>query len=145
MQQKALPKRTVLLWRLRVVMLTILFLGLCFYFSYALPFLVWAALGLGLLSVVVNLFYLPAFFGSYEISTKKDAMIINYGVFIKISHVMPYSRLIYAQTFATPLARIFGLTAISLKAARSRVIIPEIKTAQALSIMKHLSGESKND
>ncbi len=145
MQQKALPKRTVLLWQFRVVMLTAILVGLCFYFSYLLPFLVWVALGLGLLCLAVIVLYTPAFFGSYEIFTKNDAVIINYGVFVKVSHVMPYSRLIYAQTFATPLARLFGVTAVSFKAARSRVIIPEIKTEKAIYIMKHLSGEGKND
>ena len=145
MTQKSLPKRTLLLWQFRVVMLTVLLVGLCFYFSSVLPFLNWVSLGLGALCFVVIAFYLPAFFGTYEIFGKNDAMIINYGVFIKSTHIMPYSRLIYAQTLATPLARLLGVTAVSFKAARSRVIIPEIKTEKALEIMKRLAGEVEND
>ena len=38
---------------------------------------------------------------------------------------MPFSRLVYAQSFATPLAKKMGLAALTLKAARSTVIIPE--------------------
>lgn len=145
MKQKALPKRTVLLWQLRVVMLTAILIGVCYYFSNSLPFLNWVAVFFGLLCLVVIAFYIPAFFGAYEIFIKNDALIINYGVFIKVSHIMPYARLIYAQTFATPIARLFGLTMISLKAVRSRVIVPEIKLENAIKIINHLADKGEND
>jgi len=100
-----------------------------------------AAAVIGAIGILVALLYLPIFFKGYEILFKNEAIIINYGVFIKFSHIMPYTRLIYAQSFSTPLASIFGVTAVSLKAARSRVIIPEIKILDAKYIIDSLTGE----
>lgn len=141
MKKATLPKRTLLLWQIRVVMLTILLVAVSLYFknrfSFVLPLsIVFAALGL-----LVVVWYLPTFFKSYEMLFKGEAVIINYGVFIKFSHIMPYSRLIYAQTFATPLARVFGVAALSLKAARSRIIVPEILLEDAKKFMDSLTGE----
>lgn len=136
-----LPKRTLLLWQIRVVMLTILLVCICFYYKNAIPFILQVALIIAIIGIATVVFYLPTFIKGYEIVFGNESVIINYGVFIKFSHVMPYSRLIYAQTFATPLARIFGVTALSLKAARSRVIVPEILLSDAQKIMDSLSGE----
>ncbi len=136
-----LPKRTLLLWQIRVVMLTILLVCICFHYKNAIPFILQVALIIAIIGIATVVFYLPTFIKGYEIVFGNESVIINYGVFIKFSHVMPYSRLIYAQTFATPLARIFGVTALSLKAARSRVIVPEILLSDAQKIMDSLSGE----
>ena len=141
MKREVLPKRTLALWQIRVVMLTAVLVVCCLYFSKTLPFLNYVAIALGLLCLLVVAWYLPAFTKGHELLFQNEAVIINYGVFIKISHIMPYSRLIYAQTFATPLARILGVTALSLKAARSRVIIPEILLSDALEVLDSLTGE----
>ena len=136
-----LPKRTLLLWQIRVVMLTTVLVGVCFYYKNAFPFISSVALIIAVIGLAAVVWYLPTFIKGYEIIFGNESVIINYGVFIKFSHIMPYSRLIYAQTFATPLARLFGTTALSLKAARSRVIIPEILLSDAKKIMDSLSGE----
>ncbi len=141
MKREVLPKRTLALWQIRVVMLTAVLVAACLYFSKTLPFLNYVALILGLLCLFAVVWYLPTFTGGYELLFQNEAVIINYGVFIKFSHIMPYSRLIYAQTFATPLARLLGVTALSLKAARSRVIIPEILKTDALKVLDSLTGE----
>lgn len=143
MKHFVLPKRTLLLWQMRVVMLTAVLVAVCLWYVGLLPFLkiaVWILLGLCVAVVTV---YLPLFFKSYDMMFQGEAIIINYGVFIKFSHIMPYSRLIYAQTFATPLARIMGVTALSLKAARSRVIIPEVLLSDAIKVLDSLTGEVK--
>lgn len=145
MKRHVLPKRTLLLWQTRVVMLTALLIAVCLWYVSALPLLkvvVWLLLIVGAAIVTV---YLPLFFKSYEMLVQGEAIIINYGVFIKFSHIMPYPRLIYAQTFATPLARIMGVTALSLKAARSRVIIPEVLLPDAIKVLDSLTGEVQND
>ena len=122
-------------------MLTLCFVTICLYFASTLVFLRYAATVITVIGVLTVVWYLPAFFKSYEILFKNGAIIINYGVFIKFSHIMPYTRLIYAQSFATPLARLFRVTAISLKAARSRVIVPEILLSDAMRVMDSLTGE----
>ena len=145
MKAETLPKKTLWLWQIRVVMLTIFLIGLCFYFISFLKILKIIVFVIVLLGLIMALWYLPVFFKSYEIKFSNEAIIINYGVFIKFSHIMPYSRLIYAQSFATPLARLFGLTALSLKAARSRVIMPEISFLDAQKIIGSLTSEASDD
>ena len=145
MKRRFLPKRTLLLWQIRVVMLTALLVTVSLLYSSAWQFLTIVAYVLGIAGLLTVAWYLPMFFRSYELLFRGEAVIINYGVFIKFSHIMPYSRLIYAQTFATPLARLMGLTALSLKAARSRVIIPEVLLSDAIKVLDSLTGEVKND
>ena len=145
MKRRFLPKRTLLLWQIRVVMLTALLVTVSLLYSSAWQFLTIVAYVLGIAGLLTVAWYLPMFFRSYELLFRGEAVIINYGVFIKFSHIMPYSRLIYAQTFATPLARMMGLTALSLKAARSRVIIPEVLLSDAIKVLDSLTGEVKND
>ena len=53
-------------------------------------------------------------------------MIIEKGVIIKTTHIMPFTKMIYTQSITTPIAKLFGLSAVTVKAARSRIIIPEI-------------------
>lgn len=141
MERAQLPKKTMFLWQIRVVMLTTIFVWLCLRYSGIMPFLKTVAVIVGAVGVFMVAIYLPVFFKGYEILFKNEAIIINYGVFIKFSHIMPYTRLIYAQSFSTPLASLFSVTAVSLKAARSRVIIPEIENKDAKYIIDSLTGE----
>lgn len=145
MENKKLPKRTLLLWQIRALIIGVLTASACLVLSRIFEILSLIALVLSVLVVAIVLAYLPAFFKSYEIQLKEDAIIINYGVFIKISHIMPYSRLIYAQSFATPLARLMKVTTLTLKAARSIIIIPEIEYDNANEVIESLAKEKPND
>ena len=145
METKKLPKRTLLLWQIRALIIGVLTASACLVLSRIFEILSLIALVLSVLVVAIVLAYLPAFFKSYEIQLKEDAIIINYGVFIKISHIMPYSRLIYAQSFATPLARLMKVTTLTLKAARSIIIIPEIEYDNANEVIESLAKEKPND
>lgn len=140
-KQNTLPKKSLLLWQLRVVMSTALLVAVCFSLWERFVFLGSVAVIIGVLGLILIAWYLPQFFKSYQIEFKGDAIIINSGVFIRVSHIMPYSRLIYAQSLASPLARIFGLSALALKAARSYVIIPEITQKDAFMIIDSLTKE----
>ena len=145
LETKKLPKRTLLLWQIRALIIGVLTASACLVLSRIFEILSLIALVLSVLVVAIVLAYLPAFFKSYEIQLKEDAIIINYGVFIKISHIMPYSRLIYAQSFATPLARLMKVTTLTLKAARSIIIIPEIEYDNANEVIASLAKEKPND
>ncbi len=145
MKTQNLPKKTLWLWQIRVVMLTAISIGLCFYFIPFSNTLKIAVFTIVILGIVIAVWYLPVLFKSYEILFGNEAIIVNHGVFIKFSHIMPYSRLIYAQSFATPLARLFGLTALSFKAARSRIIVPEIELSDAEKITSSLTSEAQHD
>lgn len=145
MKENVLPKKTLLLWQLRVVMLTSLLDALCLFVLERFVFIGSVAIIISVFSLLLVVWYLPQFFKSYEIKFKGDAIIINSGVFIRISHIMPYSRLIYAQSFATPLARLFGVSALALKAARSYVVILEINKNDAQKIIDSLTKEISNE
>ena len=72
-----------------------------------------------------------------------DGVIVKRGVIIKSTHFLPFSRLIYTQTITSPIARIFRLKAITLKAARSAVLIPELTKEDADRLLLFLSKGDK--
>lgn len=86
--------------------------------------------------------YIPAYFESYEILFPNDAVIIKRGVIVKTCHIMPFSQLVYVQSISTPLAKALGLAAISLKAARSGIIIPEMPRGD---VEKFISAVTKGE
>ena len=125
MKENRLPKQTVLLWQIRIGLIgIILLIGISTFGLLTDWVLIGTAVAAAIL-VLLIFWYLPRYFKSYEILFPKGAVVINRGVFIKTTHIMPFSRLVYAQSFATPLAKKMGLAALTLKAARSTVIIPE--------------------
>ena len=125
MKENRLPKQTVLLWQIRIGLIgIILLIGISAFGLLTDWVLIGTAVAAAIL-VLLIFWYLPRYFKSYEILFPKGAVVINRGVFIKTTHIMPFSRLVYAQSFATTLAKKLGLAALTLKAARSTVIIPE--------------------
>ena len=142
MKENKIPEKTLFLWQIRIGVLGAIPTAALFILSsVSLWFLILA----GVLTLIILLFlfwYLPRYFDSYEILFPKGAIIINRGVFIKTSHIMPFSRLVYAQSFSTPLAKVMGLAAVSLKAARSRVIIPEFSVKDVNYFIDYLAKEA---
>ncbi len=134
-----LPKSTLLLWQIRTVVINIIVLAICLYFRTGT---IWPLRLYGVFTVFCLLFiifYLPRYIKGYKIRLISDAVIIQSGVIVKSTHIMPYSRLIYTQSFTSPLAKKLGLTAISLKAARSLIFVPELEKKDAELIMRMLS------
>lgn len=143
MKENLLPKRTALLWRIRIgVAGAVLVILLCA-FSFLSRWLLLAAAVLTVLLIFLLFWYLPRYFKSYEILFPSGAVVINRGVFIKTTHLMPFSRLVYAQSFATPLAKKMGLAALVLKAARSSIIIPELNEADVNYFIDFLTKEGE--
>ncbi len=143
MKENSLPKRTAFLWQTRIggagFILIIVLCG----FSFLTGWLFLAAAVLTALLAVLLFWYLPRYFKSYEILFPKGAIVINRGVFIKTTHIMPFSRLVYAQSFATPLAKRMGLASLTLKAARSRIIIPEFDASDVNCFIDFLTKEGE--
>ena len=143
MKENILPRRTAFLWQIRIggagFILIIVLCG----FSFLTGWLFLAAAVLTALLAVLLFWYLPCYFKSYEILFPKGAVVINRGVLIKTTHIMPFSRLVYAQSFATPLAKRMGLAALTLKAARSRIIIPELNASDVNYFIDFLTKESE--
>ena len=143
LKENTLPKRTTWLWFVRLILITFILLALCYYFSPLFAPLKIAAIIIGILGLLLAFVYLPFFFKTYKIILSNDAVIVKYGIFIKVEHIMPYKRMIYAQSFETPLARILGVTAVRLKAARSYLLVAETEKESAQAIIDFLAeGES---
>lgn len=143
MKVKVLPKKTLLLWRIRIVFVNLFFILLAYYFRVAYSFAISLAIAVTIISLILIFWYLPRYIKSYKIRIQNDAVIINRGVIIKTTHIMPYSRMIYSQIIITPLAKLMGLEAFSLKAARSGIFIPEMLKSDAKDIRLSLGGANE--
>ena len=139
MTEKKLPVRTLLLWQIRVTVLFVLLGAVCLYFCSVYKWFWVLVTVITAVFLFVILWYLPRFIRNYRIKLIGEAVIIENGVFIRTTHIMPYSRMIYTKSFTTPLAKAIGLTSISLKAARSSIIMPEILVSDAVVLLKLLS------
>lgn len=138
-----LPKKTLDLWKVRLTIGVLLFFGLFSYFCHGYGWFLVVTLIIICLYELAFFWYLPSLFKTYQIKYINGAVIIESGVFIKITHIMPYTKMIYTQTLTSPLARFFGLKAVTLKAARSRILIPEIPEAEAERLTTVLAGNEQ--
>ena len=138
-----LPKKTLDLWKVRLTIGVLLFFGLFSYFCHGYGWFLVVTLIIICLYELAFFWYLPSLFKTYQIKYINGAVIIESGVFIKITHIMPYTKMIYTQTLTSPLARFFGLKAVTLKAARSRILIPEIPEAEAERLTTVLAGNER--
>lgn len=141
MKTYELPKKTLLLWRLRITLLSAILIFLCL----LAPFnTVWTAFICGfifLLFIFFAFWYMPKFIKSCKITVTNGSVIIRRGVLIENCHILPFSRLIHTQTVATPLARMMSLETVLLKAARFRIFVPELCLSDAKRLVDELSSE----
>jgi membrane protein YdbS with pleckstrin-like domain len=144
-----LPKKTLLLWQIRCFALgAILFLlALIVKDIIFLPIFVLKIFGI--IDIVVTVFlttiYMPFLFKTCKVMVINKGVVVERGIIFKNTHILPFSKLIYAQTYRTPIAMWFDLTAVTLKAARSRVFIPELKDMDAREFVKLISEEKNYD
>ncbi len=126
MSELKLSKKTLMLWKIRVTILTLLVLSVLAYFCHGYGWFLIAVLGLICLYESIMLWYLPKLFKNYRLKYINGAVVIESGVIIKTTHIMPFSKMIYTETISSPLAKMMGIKALILKAARSRIMIPEL-------------------
>ena len=141
MTTEKLPKKTLWLWQFRCVSFYLVIIALCAYFYPSYKFLLIAGAAITALCLVTVLWYLPRFIKSYKIMYSCDGVVIKRGVIIKTTQLMPQSKMIYAQSFTTPVAKLLGLTAVSLKAARAMIFIPEMNLNEAKQFIAFLSED----
>lgn len=139
MKEYKLPRKTLHLWQLRATAAWLLLIALCGFYAFKIkPLLITLSL-ITFLFVLMIFWYLPKYFSCCRIRFFGDAVVLEEGVFFKNTHILPFSRLIYTQTLVTPLARLLGVKALTLKAARSRVFIPELKNEDAEMLVAEIS------
>ncbi len=131
-------KKTLLLWQIRIALIWITLSAVCNIFLGEAEFFPAIISIISALFVVIDFLYLPKYFSVCKIKCLKQAVVVEKGVIFKYCHILPFSRLIFSQTINTPLSKAFGLTALTLKAARSYVFIPELKQSEANEILEIL-------
>lgn len=141
-----LPYKTCTLLRIRVVLLILVLEAGPVYMAIALSkyFYILVAV-LGLLCLFFLCFYIPRFVKSTEITVSNDGVVVKYGVFYKTEKIMPILRLIFMETYQTPLARLMGLCAVSFLGAKSRVTIPEISKTDAEKLFALVKGSKSGE
>lgn len=143
MEELRLPRKTLNLWKIRVTIAVLLFFGVFSYFFHSYDWFLPATLVVICLYEALFLWYLPNLFKGYRIKYINGAVVIESGVIIKMTHIMPYSKMIYAESITSPLAKAMGLSAVILKAARSRILIPELPANDTAKFIKALAEGEK--
>ena len=141
MKENGIPKKTRFLWQVRICLIGFIPIAVLLFLCSVTLWCLLPAVILAAALLIFVLCYIPAYFASYEILFPKGAIIINRGIFIRTTHIMPFSRLIYVQSYSTPLAHSMGLAALSLKAARSSLIIPELPVSDVELFIKSVTKE----
>ena len=141
MKSEKLPEKTVLLWQIRLTAIAVLPVAVLSALCFLTLWLLLAAAVTAVVFLVLIFWYIPALLHSYEILFPSGAIVIKCGVFLKTTHIMPFSRMVCADSTATPLARKMRLSALTLKAARSRIIIPELDQKDVRYFIDYLTRE----
>lgn len=134
----SLPRKTRFLWQLRIVMaFALLCAAVAFFSRYTLWFLLPTAI-IATIGLIFAFIYIPFYFNSYKITVDENSISITKGVIIKTTQIMPFPRLVFAQSFTTPLSSLVKMKCVMLKAARGWMIIPEIDSANAEYLLDNL-------
>lgn len=134
----SLPKKTRILWQIRIFLVfALLCVSVAFFSRYTVWFLLPAAI-IATLGLIFAFVYIPFYFKSYLITVDTNSIIITKGIFIKTTQIMPFPRLVFAQSFTTPIASAMKLKCVMLKAARGWILIPEIESVDAEFMLDNL-------
>ena len=137
-----LPTKTKTLWQIRFVCAMVFLCFMSFLFGQnARWYLIFIILTLG---SSIAFIYLPLYLKSYKITVDTAFISVSKGIIIKSTNIMPYPRLIYAQSYTTPLASLFKMKIILLKAARGWIFVPEMENISCEYLLDHIRT-SQND
>lgn len=74
-----------------------------------------------------------------------EAIVIKKGILIRREHVLPLRKQVYTLSLQTPLAKLLRLKAISFKAARKTVFLPELDSFDAQRLLSLILQGDKNE
>ncbi len=128
------PRRVIWLW---VIRLGIVGLGVAaalkmFHVKQNLYFAITTATVLMAAAVV---FYLCVYIKNYEICVTNAAITVKSGVIIKKERILPSPRMVFVETYVTPLEKVFKLETIAFRAVKSRIITMAITQKDAMGIL----------
>ncbi len=143
MKTYALPRKTLLLWRIRAIIITIALLFVCAYLPLRSDFTAIISTIIIFIFFASFFWYLPKFIKSCRITVTNDSVIIKRGVIVENTHILPFTRLIHTLTVQTPIAKLLSLNTVLLKAARFRIFVPELSEHDAESLVAEINSEAR--
>lgn len=133
-----LPHKTKTIWQIRFVFVISF---LCFFillFGHNHYWIVLISAIIAIVGLLLTFIYLPVYFKSYKITVDEGFISVSKGVIFRSINIMPYPRLIFAQSITTPLSSLFKMKIILLKAARGWLFIPEIEDLSAEFLLEQM-------
>lgn len=82
---------------------------------------------------------------SVRILVFRDVIVIKKGILIRREHVLPFKKQVYTLSVQTPLAKLLRLKAISFKAVRKTVFLPELDVGEAQRLLKVILQGDENE
>ena len=136
-----LPPKTITLWRLRVCAAALLLCAAFGVLAYEIG--VWFLLGTAFCAaaaIFAAVFYIPRYAAGFSLAVSPAAITVKRGVFFKAEHILPSLRLVFTETYVTPLSAAMKLKGLVFQGARVRIILPEIESDKALQITEFLKA-----
>lgn len=129
-------KQTLLLWRLRSMVLLIVVLFITFWFRFVFKYIIYfTAVAVGLI-LIFDFWYMPRFIRGYSVAVSKNAIIVKSGVFIRHERIMPFPRLVFVSRYSTPLSKMLFTSGIAIHAARAMIFTIELNNRDVAEIME---------
>ncbi len=136
-----LTKRAIRLWICRIFIAAALLILAEGYFFYSTRLFWYIAAATALLTLTAAVI-LPLYLKSYSVTVNNSSLTVSKGLIIKNTDIMPFARLVFGAGYRTPFARLLGLQAVVLRAARGIIIIPELPHEDAQYLLGKISGGS---
>lgn len=137
-----LPKKTSVLWLIRLSFIILLF-ALILYSTDILPKNLYWPTAAALTAACSAIFiFLPLHFKSYAITVDEAFITIERGVFFRSKYLIPKAFALI-KVFRTPLTRRMGLWLVAVKAIKRWIIIPELEKDVFLGeerVISHKNG-----
>ena len=100
---------------------------------------------LSLFLLVLLSVYAVFYFKSVKVLVLRDTIVIKKGILIRREHVLPFKKQVYTLSVQTPLAKLLRLKAISFKAVRKTVFLPELDVGEAQRLLKVILQGDENE
>ena len=136
-----LPTKTKALWQIRFVCVIVFLCFICFLFAQSTRWYLITIISVT--GAIITFVYLPLYIKSYKITVETAFISVSKGIIIKNVNIMPYPRLIYVQSYTTPLSSLFKMKILILKAARGWIFVPEMELTSCEHLLDHIR-ENKN-
>lgn len=116
---RQIPSETLIVWILRLSFgFSLLIFALIYLKIFVAAYILAGIAGIALI-------YLLFFFLGYKIELKKNFLQIEKGVIFRTTLIIPYKKIVYINSFKTPLTKAFGLCGGFIKTVNGAVFILE--------------------